>query len=205
MYMLELFPTIVGVFECDTFDRDGPEWRAAVAEAIAERGKKLGVPQHQTDDRLHERVDLDGMTAFFQQCAADYMKALGYRSTLELRLQCCWASTLMQADRFEMHQHANSFLSGAFYLEVHAGANPIRFRDPRPQARTLDIPADAVLRINQRYYEVDARNGQLVLFPSWLEHRVRASYSDSPRTSVSFNMTLHGEVGSTGELTRATL
>ena len=205
MHMLELFPTVVGVFECNTFDRDGPGWRSSVGEAMAERSSKLGTPQHQTDDRLHERAELAGMIAFFRECAADYMEALSYRSTLELRLQCCWASTLVQADGFQMHQHANSFLSGAFYLEVNAAAKPIQFRDPRPQARTLDIPVDEELRINRRYYEIDACNGQLVLFPSWLEHRVRPSYSDASRTSVSFNMTLHGEVGSTEELTRATL
>jgi uncharacterized protein (TIGR02466 family) len=205
MHLLELFPTIIGVFECDAFERAGPAWRASITRAIAERERQLGSPQHQTDDRLHERAELAGMIAFFRRCAADYMGALKYKSGLELRLQCCWASTLVHADRFEMHQHANSFLSGAFYVDVHAHAKPIRFRDPRPQARTLDIPVDVELRINQRYYEVDARNGQLVLFPSWLEHRVRASYSDVSRTSVSFNMTLHGEVGSLEELTRATL
>ena len=79
MYLLELFPTIVGVFECDTFDRDGPGWRASVAEAMAERESKLGTPQHQTDDRLHERAELAGMIAFFQRCAADYMGVLSYR------------------------------------------------------------------------------------------------------------------------------
>lgn len=205
MHLLELFPTIVGVVECETFDQDGPGWRAAVANAMAERERELGTPQHQTDDRLHERAELAGMIAFIQRAAADYMTSLRYRSTLELRLQCCWASTLVQADRFEVHQHANSFLSGALYLEVHPGAKPVRFRDPRPQARTLDIPVETELRINRRYYEIDANDGQLVLFPSWLEHRVRASYANVPRTSVSFNLTLHGEVGSMGELTRATL
>jgi uncharacterized protein (TIGR02466 family) len=205
MHLLELFPTVVGVFECDTFDRDGAAWRASIAQAIANRESRLGTPQHQTEDRLHERPELGAMVAFFRQCAADYMSGLSYRSTLELRLQCCWASTLVQADRFEMHQHANSFLSGAFYLEVGGTAQPIRFRDPRPQARTLDIPVEAELRINRRYYEIDARSGQLVLFPSWLEHRVRASNAADPRTSASFNMTLHGEVGSLEELTRATL
>jgi uncharacterized protein (TIGR02466 family) len=205
MHLLELFPTIVGVFACDTFDRDGAGWRALVAAAIAERESKLGTPQHQTDDRLHERADMASMVDFLRQCAAEYMAGLGYRSTLELRVQSCWASTLVHADRFEMHQHANSFLSGAFYLEVSAGANPIRFRDPRPQARTMDVPVDTELRINRRYYEVEAGNGQLVLFPSWLEHRVRASYADVSRTSVSFNATLHGDVGSPEELTRATL
>jgi uncharacterized protein (TIGR02466 family) len=205
MHFLELFPTIVGVLECDTFDRDGPVWRAVIAEAIAERESTLGTPQHQTDDRLHERPQLAGMIAFFRRSAAKYMGTLRYQSMLELRLQCCWASTLVQADRFEMHQHANSFLSGAFYLDLEAGAKPVRFRDPRPQARTLDIPVDAELRINRRYYEIEATPSQLLLFPSWLEHRVPPSYSDASRTSVSFNMTLHGDVGSIQELTRATL
>ncbi len=205
MFLLELFPTVVGVFACDTFDRDGPGWRASVAEAMAERESEPVTPRRQTDDRLNERAELAGMMAFFRRCAADYLGALSYVSTLELRLQCCWASTLLQADRFEMHQHANSFLSGAFYLEVNADAQPLRFRDPRPQARTLDIPVDAKLRINRRYYDIDASSGQLLLFPSWLEHRVQAGSGDAPRTSVSFNMTLHGEVGSPGELTRSTL
>lgn len=202
---LELFPTIVGVYECDTFERDVGLWRQCIAQAIAERSDELGTPQHQTDDRLHEREELAGMVAFFRRCAAEYMLALRYERMLTLRLQCCWATTLLQADRFEMHQHANSFLSGAFYVDVPADAKPIRFRDPRLQARTLDIPVEAELRINRRYYEIEAGNGQLVLFPSWLEHRVRASHSDEGRTSVSFNMTLHGDVGSMAELTRATL
>ena len=57
MPLLELFPTIVGVFACDTFDRDVPVWRASVPEAIAERDAKFATPQHQTDDRLHERAE----------------------------------------------------------------------------------------------------------------------------------------------------
>jgi uncharacterized protein (TIGR02466 family) len=205
MQLLELFPTIVGVFEYDGFDRDAPAWQSSVAEAITERERKLDAPQRQTDDRLHERPALANLVAFFRRCTADYLSALKYRPTLELRLQCCWASTLLGKDRLEMHQHANSFLSGTFYLDVDASAQPIRFWDPRPQARTLDLPVEAELRINRQYYEIEASNGRLVLFPSWLAHRVRASMSDVPRISVSFNLTLHGEVGSLESLTRAVL
>jgi uncharacterized protein (TIGR02466 family) len=205
MQMLELFPTMVAVFECEAFEREAPAWRAAVAEAVEERQTKLGTPQHQTEDRLHERPELAGLIDFFRRSAAEYMHTLKYRSALELRLQCCWATVAVRGARFDLHQHANSFLSGAFYLDVGPTAKPILFRDPRPQNRTLDIPVDEELRINRRYYEVGASNGRLVLFPSWLEHRVRPSLSDIPRTSLSFNMTLHGEVGSTAELTRATI
>jgi uncharacterized protein (TIGR02466 family) len=205
MQMLELFPTIVGVFEYDGFDRDAPAWRGAIADVIAERARKLGVPQCQTDHLLHHRPEFVELVAFFRQCAADYMVALRYKPALELRLQGCWASILRGVDRFELHEHANSFLSGSFYIDADSNAQPIRFLDPRPQARMHDLPVEAPMRINQRYYEIEATNGRLVLFPSWLAHRVRPSLSDVPRTSMSFNLTLHGEVGYDEHLTRTVL
>jgi uncharacterized protein (TIGR02466 family) len=205
MQLLELFPTMVGVFECDTFDSDAPAWRAAVAKAIKEREERSGETQHQTDDRLHERPELAHLMDFFRRSSTEYMQALKYRSEVQLRLQCCWATATVRGDRFEMHQHANSFLSGAFYLDVDTAAKPILFRDPRSQNRNFDIPVEEELRINRKYYAIGPSNGRLILFPSWLEHRVRPSLSDVPRVSLSFNMTVHGEVGSTEELTRATI
>jgi uncharacterized protein (TIGR02466 family) len=205
MQLLELFPTMVGVFECEALETSAAAWKADIATAIREREVRAGKAQHQTDDRLHERPGLAGLMDFFRGAAAQYMEALKYSRSLELRLQCCWATLLKSADRFEMHQHANSFLSGAFYPDVEETAKPLLFRDPRPQNRTFDIPVEEELRINRRYYAVAPSNGRLILFPSWLEHRVRPSMTDHPRMSVSFNMTLHGEVGSSDELTRATL
>ena len=66
MFLLELFPTVVGVFACDTFDRDGPGWRASVAEAMAERESEPVTPRRQTDDRLNERAELAGMMSIVQ-------------------------------------------------------------------------------------------------------------------------------------------
>jgi len=205
MQLLELFPTVVGIFDCDTFNSEAGVWRGEIARAMREQGERFGAPQHQTDDRLHERPELAGLIDFFRRSSAEYMRALKYRSEIELRLECCWATALMGADRFEMHQHANSFLSGAFYLDVDELAKPLIFRDPRPQNRIFDIPVEQELRINRKSYTIGPSNGQLILFPSWLEHRVRPSLSDVPRISLSFNMTVHGQMGSIGELTRATI
>jgi uncharacterized protein (TIGR02466 family) len=203
MQLLELFPTIVGVFECKTVKADRPAWSKAIESALAERSQELGTPQHQTDDRLHQRQELAGLIDFFNRSAAAYMRGLRFDPALTLKLQCCWATVLHGPNRFEMHQHANSFLSGAFYLDVDEASNPLIFRDPRPQNRVIDLPVEENLRINRRYYSLGSSPGRLILFPSWLEHRVRPSYSDTPRTSLSFNMTVHGDVGSTDELTRA--
>jgi uncharacterized protein (TIGR02466 family) len=205
MHLLELFPTIVGIFECATFDSEAPAWRVEIANAIKEREQQSGKTEHQTDDRLHERPGLDRLMDFFRQTSAEYMLGLKYGSGVGLRLQCCWATVALRGDRFEMHQHSNSFLSGAFYLNVDEAAEPVLFRDPRPQNRNLDIPVEEELRINRKYYTIGPRNGRLVLFPSWLEHRVGPNMSEAPRVSLSFNMTVHGEVGSLERLSRATI
>lgn len=196
MDLIQLFPTSIAVFDCDFFDRDAPMWRAEVAKAIEERDRRVGSPQHQTDDRLHERPQLAELMGFFRRSSAEYMRALKYKGGIELRLQSCWASSLVDADRFEIHQHANSFISGAFYLDVSEGAKPVLFRDPRIQIRSFDIPVEEELQINERHHAVGAANGRLILFPSWLEHRVPPSFSNVPRVSLSFNMTVHGDVGS---------
>src|SRR5579871_924545 len=196
MQLLELFPTIVGVFDCEVFVREAPVWRAEITEAFKKREKEFDCPQHQTDDRLHERPALAGLIDFFHRSSTEYMRALRCQSSLELHLQCCWATEHLRHGRFNMHQHANSFLSGAFYIDVDETSQPILFRDPRPQNRTLDIPVEVELRINRKYYTVAPSIGQLVLFPSWLEHSVAPNLSDVPRVSVSFNMTLHGQIGS---------
>jgi uncharacterized protein (TIGR02466 family) len=196
MQLLELFPTIVAVFDCDTFDSDAPNWRSEIAKAIKERQERHGALEHQTDDRLHERLELAGLINFFRRCSAEYMQALKYRSGIELRLECCWATALVGEgdDCSEILQHANSFLSGAFYLDVDEAAKPMIFRDPRPQNRAFNIPVEQELRINRKYYAIGPSNGRLVLFPSWLEHRVRPSLSDVPQVSLSFNMTAHGRL-----------
>lgn len=80
MQLLELFPTIVGVFECKTVKADRPAWSKAIESALAERSQELGTPQHQTDDRLHQRQELAGLIDFFNRSAAAYMR--GLNSTL---------------------------------------------------------------------------------------------------------------------------
>ena len=205
MILLELFPTVVGVLDYEPFDREAPAWRAEIQRALRERQERSGTAYRQTDDRLHERPELVRLVEFFQSAGEEYLRALRCSSGLALRIQCCWATVALQHDSFELHQHANSFLSGAFYLDVEDGAEPILFRDPRAQNRTVDLAVEEELRINQKYYRISPRNGRLIVFPAWLEHRVGANQSTVPRVSMSFNMTVHGELGSTERLSRTVL
>jgi uncharacterized protein (TIGR02466 family) len=49
-------------------------------------------------------------------------------------------------------------------------------------------PVKANKRINAQAAEYGAKEGLLLVFPSWLQHAVQPNRSDSDRVSISFNL-----------------
>lgn len=84
------------------------------------------------------------------------------------------------------HNHPNSFMSGVFYLKVPSNSGNIVFRDPRP---IPDWNGDSSLfyALNCNSFIIPKEN-MLLLFPSWLYHRVETNNSDERRISISFNI-----------------
>jgi uncharacterized protein (TIGR02466 family) len=94
-----------------------------------------------------------------------------------------WANVHEQGGFNTQHLHPHNTFSGAYYLSVPDGAGPIVFRDPRYAALMNPIgPADesAIL----------PKAGQLLIFPSWLEHRVEINQANAQRVSIAFNVGL---------------
>ena len=83
------------------------------------------------------------------------------------------------------HIHPNNYLSGAYYLKTGAGADVIRFHDPRMQAGMIVPPARDQNRANPDMVSLDVRPGMLVMFPAWLQHSVPPNLSDEDRVSVA--------------------
>ena len=91
----------------------------------------------------------------------------------------------------ERHHHANSVISGAFYVEAPKGSGALVFADPR-YGKLMESRIgrnEAQIHKNQR---IVPQNGRLVLFPSYLEHQVEMSTCSDPRIIYSFNVDIHG-------------
>ena len=91
------------------------------------------------------------------------------------------------------HVHPTSVLSGVFYLQVPEGAGNIVFKDPRPQALMSAFHSRAFAKASSHFnpvVKVAPSRGQLLLFPSWLEHSVDPGINSSDlRISMPFNVT----------------
>jgi len=107
-----------------------------------------------------------------------------------VKITSMWA-IINKKDAFnEKHHHGNSALSAAYYVKAEKNAGNIVFFDPR-QANVFHHPTSKeVNSINAQVQSVTPKPGTLVLFPSYLEHKVNPNLSNSERIVISFNVSL---------------
>ncbi len=98
----------------------------------------------------------------------------------KLWMNSCWVNIMPALAHHSSHIHPLSFISGTYYLKVPKGASCIKFEDPRLNC-FMGSPARGA------HFEVQPREGDLVLFESWLRHEVPAHTSRQNRISISFN------------------
>lgn len=101
-----------------------------------------------------------------------------------------WTNMLEAGGNQAMHSHANSFISGIFYLTPsHPASNTVFIRPPggfefsfRHHTRTAAVgPYNA-----GKYIVPEVEAGDLVLFPSFLYHEVPRNQGDQ-RITIAFN------------------
>jgi uncharacterized protein (TIGR02466 family) len=141
----------------------------------------------QTEKRLHEREELQDLVNCINDATKSILRFLriGYEA---FEITGCWATVLAKDAVHRAHRHPNNFLSGAYYVRTHPGADTINFHDPRTQANVIRPPVTELTAENTDQVVVKVTNGTLLLFPSYLEHSVDATTSVEERISISFNI-----------------
>ena len=107
-----------------------------------------------------------------------------------VKITSMW-SIINNKDAFnEKHHHGNSALSAAYYVKAEQNAGNIVFYDPR-QANVFHHPTSKqVNSVNAQVQSVTPKAGTLILFPSYLEHKVNPNLSNEERIVISFNVAL---------------
>ena len=106
----------------------------------------------------------------------------------DLKMNSIWVNIMPEGALHASHIHPLSVISGTFYVEVPPKASSIKFEDPR-LGLFMNTPAtkEHAKKVNLRFYSLEPKAGELVLFESWLKHEVPMNKSKSPRISISFN------------------
>ena len=121
----------------------------------------------------------------------DYSKKLlnSYNHVFEdLQISNSWVNILNKNERISTHFHSNSYVSGVYYL---TNASPIYFESPLNDKWSF---IERFTLHDDSKFKINPKPNLLLLFPSFLKHKVLPSDSDG-RISIAFNIIPKGEFG----------
>jgi uncharacterized protein (TIGR02466 family) len=188
-----LFPVPIGITKLGRPLTD-EEDRYLVGQEFKE-GEINSKNSYVLDDPVMSKLKL-----FILKSADDYLEAV-YQPTrrIKLRLTQSWTNKLMNNQSHQPHSHANSFISGVFYVRARQEFDRINFINI--MYRSLVPETRSSTEFNSPYVDVTVQVGTLLLFPSSLFHCVNPVKHDGPRISLSFNLFPTSSMGSKDTLT----
>tara|TARA_R100001443_G_C3327426_1_gene171558 strand:+ start:196 stop:1041 length:846 start_codon:yes stop_codon:yes gene_type:complete len=110
-----------------------------------------------------------------------------------------WLNKNAKGESHHEHKHPNSIVSGVWYPVIHEKLPPIQFRNN--EQRDVTLPTKSYNHFNSATFLLPMKKGELILFPSNLQHSVQANVSDEERISLSFNTWAKGNLGDKQSLT----
>ena len=115
---------------------------------------------------------------------------------MELVITESWLNYTNYNQQHHFHKHNNSYLSGVFYINTIESDGIKFFNDAGGLYNMFDIESDDLHIYNAPSWEVPVSTGQLLLFPSNLQHGVKVNKENKTRISLAFNTFLKGQISS---------
>ena len=188
------FSTPIWINEISNFKKINKELKNYIyneREKNPEGAKKSNVNGWHSEEFDLKNENLKNFIEEISKNIGSAIKDMGWDlETQVVKITSMW-SIINNKDAFnEKHHHGNSALSAAYYVKAEQNAGDIVFFDPR-QANVFHHPASKeVNSVNAQIQSVTPKPGTLVLFPSYLEHKVNSNLSNEDRIVISFNVSL---------------
>lgn len=163
-------------------DRAGQRW-------CREHGYKGYTSYASLDDLTRRASVFEELAGLLAPHARAFARALGFDlDPRRLALDSLWINVLKPGGLHAGHIHPHSVISGTYYVTVPEGAAAIRFEDPRLALMMAAPPKKpSAPRGSQSFVSVAPREGEALLWESFLRHDVPVNAAKSERISVSFN------------------
>ena len=120
--------------------------------------------------------------------------AIEFKETHNQKIANIWININQKGHSNEFHIHPQSIFSGAFYLKE--GTIPIVFLHPFRDITTYFWGESIVEEWNEANsgeWKIEPKSNMLIIFPSWLWHKVLMNKENTDRISISFNTMIHEE------------
>lgn len=158
------------------------------------------------DTSILNNPELSDIAVFILESCQEYIsKVINPKNILDVYFLQSWISFTSKNQSHHPHYHTNSFLSGVFYFDVNSAENSINFYNNSNgwnNRSMLHFDNTPTLWVSKRI-TVPVKNGDLIIFPSYLDHGVDANmFTNSIRKSIAFNTWFSGDMGSSTALNK---
>tara|TARA_R110000751_G_scaffold234010_1_gene335151 strand:- start:36 stop:659 length:624 start_codon:yes stop_codon:yes gene_type:complete len=129
----------------------------------------------------------------------DYFKQILSTKNVSPYITQSWLNYTEKNQFHHKHRHANSIVSGVFYIDADEKHDKVYFYDDRHSVILTEVNQFNTFNSSSWFFPV--KTGQLFLFPSSLEHMVETKKGSNTRTSLAFNVFVKGNLGEIKTLT----
>ena len=145
---------------------------------------------------LLDYKEMKRLRVFFNKCLSDYLvKTIAPPDSVRHYITHCWMNRTNIGESHHLHSHQNSIVSGVFYLKTVKDRDTITFH--KLNQNIIEPYAQVYNEYNCHDFSYEAKEMQLILFPSTLPHSVRPISGDTDtRISISFNTFVTGSIDS---------
>lgn len=179
-----IFPVAIGIVENISFDF------GSIVESVEWLEADWYSPGSQSSSNFRVLDSRPNIKSTFENEATVFAREV-YRTQVDMRMTTSWLTKTAPGGFSNEHHHSNSVFSGVWYPDDGCD---IMFSNPIMEHGTLWSPPDQLNEFSTGSYHLPARRNMLVLFPSWLKHRIVRNSGDV-RYSLAFNFFPADEFG----------
>ena len=197
-----------GIFPCPVYraKRDtnlSPREEKEIRKIIEKEGMYKNTGNFTSNNSYIFNDKLKKIKEFCEQHIKKYVEqVINSKEELDFYITQSWLNVTKPGEYHHEHYHVNSIVSGVFYISTEED-DKITFGDPNAKLRELIKfePKEYNLWTSTVWFFPSVTN-ELVLFPSWLNHRVGVNEkATTDRISISFNTFVGGTLGVRKDLT----
>ena len=105
-----------------------------------------------------------------------------------IRIKEMWAIINKTGDFNVIHTHPNCYLSAAYYVKAPEKCGRFQIENPNIAKKNYYPEIKTKNELNLEVAGIEIEEGDLLIFPGYLPHKVRANESNEDRIVISFNV-----------------
>lgn len=151
--------------------------------------KNNGLCSYNVCNHLDERIDISDVYDFVYAQVDKFWKELGY-SKKGFYIKESWINRYPPNAYIETHNHAPMALSASFYLQKPEKSGEILFENPISTLLKYQPYEFSEISnyVNWFHESISVEEGDLVIFPNYLDHKTEINKSGSDRFIIGFNI-----------------